>query len=354
MEELLPKDNENISLPLTADEFESPGPAAFAADQMVRCEDCLRANPPTRTSCLYCGAALPVKESNATLQRPTLRPLEQWEQGYNNILVRAPAALSEPNLTEAADLLRLATEDLSRILSAAIPLPLARAASLDEAMLVQRRLSAIGIESVIFPDGERPAETRELIKVRAIDLDEGGLYAYQSPDAPSIYLPWSDLVLLVSGRLLVKRIELKEQKAKRAENRIIAASEFATDETVIDFYRHDQTTPYRIAANSFDFSCLGAEKSLLSGENLASLVRLFREKAPHALFDDSFNEVRKTLEPVWPSTQVNESSGWRREWPGKISLGTATELNNETQFLRYSRLRYHLLTQYNSETKDEA
>ena len=38
-----------------------------------------------------------------------------------------------------------------------------------------------------------------------------------------------------------------------------------------------------------------------------------------------------------PETQ---SSGWRRERPGKLSVGVATTKSNETQFTRYSRLRY--------------
>ena len=62
-------------------------------------------------------------------------------------------------------------------------------------------------------------------------------------------------------------------------------------------------------------------------------------------YDDSFNSVRKALEPVWPAEQQNESSGWRRERPGKYSIGSATELNKRNaDFSRYSRLRYHLQT----------
>src|SRR5947209_2187413 len=59
----------------------------FAPDQMVTCEECLRANPPTRATCLYCAAPLPRTQENAALLRPTLRRLEKWERGFNVILL---------------------------------------------------------------------------------------------------------------------------------------------------------------------------------------------------------------------------------------------------------------------------
>jgi hypothetical protein len=149
-------------------------------------------------------------------------------------------------------------------------------------------------------------------------------------------------------------VELKEQKGGRAESRILDSSEFVTDETVIDFYTSKQTTTYRIAANSFDFSCLGNRKGLVAAENIMTLLQLFRDHAPQAVCDDSFHSARKALDAVWPVEQQNESSGWRRERPGKYSIGSATELNNEMQFLRYSRLRYHFQTRAEGKADDIA
>ena len=355
----MPKDNENVLPPtLTGDEPTDPAPEPFAPDQMVRCDECLRANPPTRVNCLYCGALLPHDEITANLQRPALRPLEKWEQGYNNILLPSAAnALSETEeaaLREASVLLRLRPEDLTRILSAGMPLPLARAATMDEAALVERRLRGLGVESCIVADAQPGTEATGPVRVRAVEIVNGGIAAYQTPDAPAINLLWPDFMLLVVGRLILKRVELKEQKAARAEYRILDSSEFVTDETVVDFYTRKQTATYRISANSFDFSCLGERKSLVAVENILTLVQLFREHAPQAAYDDSFNSVRKALEPVWPAEQQNESSGWRRERPGKYSIGSATELNNEMQFLRYSRLRYHFQTEFGTKTNDDA
>lgn len=355
----MPKDNDNITFPNLMDDGPlTSGPKPFAPDQMIRCEDCLRANGPTRVNCLYCGAALPATETSVNLQKPALRPLEKWEQGYNNILLPgsanpatetvAPADiqpnLSEAQLAEAADLLKLSVEALQRILSTGLAMPLARAATLDEAMLVERRLSRLGIHCLVVPDAELGEIESGPVRIRSIDVGTESLHLYQMPETPSIEVPWLDLELVVIGRLIVKRVEVREQKAARDENRILDANEFFTDEAVLEFYAKGQPAPYRITANGFDFSCLGAAKALVAGENLVTLLNLFRTHAPQIQVDDSYKSARKALDVVWPPQQANEAVGWRRDRPGKYTIGSATEMSNEMQFHRYSRLRLYLLT----------
>ncbi|HSS20350.1 MAG TPA: hypothetical protein VLL54_09760 [Pyrinomonadaceae bacterium] len=335
----MPIDNENVPSLDWPTESVEPAPTPFAPDQMVRCDDCLRANPPTRVNCMYCGAILPQSDSNAALRQPTLRRLEKWERGYNNILLPTGANLDEPALAEAADLLRLTPENLSSILSAGKVLPLARASSLAEASLVQDRLLKFGITSAIMSEAENDSEAGGPVRVRSMEINHAGIEAYQTRETAPISFSWCDVILLVAGRIIIKRVELKEQKAKRAENSILDANEFVTDELVIDLYLQGDSPPLRVASNNFDFSCLGAGKGLMAADNITRLVQLIRVKAPQAEYDDSFNSVRKLLDLVWPPEQQNESSGWRRERPGKITLGSATELNNQNQFTRYSQLR---------------
>ena len=348
-------DGESGSIP-AVDGPTNPELKPFAPDQMVRCDECLRANGPTRVNCLYCGAALPLNETSLNLQKPALRPLEKWEQGYNNIILPRSANALPPdpqqaetrglNLTDAelsqtTELLRLTVADVVRILSLGMPLPLARAATMDEAVLVQRRLSRLRIDTVIVPDADLGVAETAPLKLRALEIGPSSFVAYQSPDTPGVNVAWARLKLVVVGRLVVKRIELREQKTSRAENRILDASEFFADESAIEFYTEGEKTPYRIAANSFDFSCLGEAKCLVAGENLLALIELFRERAPQLELDDSYNSARKALEAVWPSQQQIEAGGWRRDRPGKYSIGSATEVSNEQQFLRYSRLRHY-------------
>ena len=48
------------------------------------------------------------------------------------------------------------------------------------------------------------------------------------------------------------------------------------------------------------------------------------------------------MELAWTTQPDTQSSGWRRERPGKLSVGMATTKSNESQFTRYSRLRYYI------------
>jgi hypothetical protein len=341
LEELLPKDNEKIPLPdvgtLKPSELQ-----AFPAEQMVRCEECLRANPPTRVNCIYCGVVLPVSEKSARLQKPALRRLEKWEHGFNCILKPATERrLSPEALAEASDLLKLASSDLQRILSAGMPLPLARAATEGEASLISDRLAELGLETFTIPDEQLNSNER-MMRIRSAKLGKTGITGFQLSGSAGFEVLFNEIILLVKGRLFVKRVEVTERKSHRAEDQIVNASEFFTDATVLDIHAGNKNSSWRIEAGNFDFSLLGARKGLVAGENLNTLIDLIREHAPHMELDDSYTSVRQALEPVWPCEQRSEAIGWQRDRPGKYSTTGATESSNENQFTRYSRLRHYL------------
>ncbi len=343
MEELLPKDNENIPLfdpgPLGPAE-----PIGFRPEQMVACNECDRSNPPTRVSCVYCGAKLPTNEKTASLQRPTLRPLESWEQGYSNILLPGARVLPSPQLEQAAKLLKLDQQLLERMLASNIPLPVALAATPEEASLVKTRLDDFGIRTLVISDAELEVERLAPVRVRSLDFEGDSIVANPSGGGDAVDLLWSDLTLVVQGRLIVTTTEVKEQKQAHKESEIVDTSETYSDEAMLDLYSQGSNSNVRIAANNFDFSCLGEKKGLLATENFSRLVKLIGEHAPAATFDDAYKSVRQLLEQVWPSERQTESSGWRRERFGRYTVGSKTELNNERQFTRYSRLRNYLHT----------
>ena len=341
MEDLLSKDNENIPVePFTVGPLTEAIPR-FTPDQMVTCESCLRSNPPTRLQCLYCGGSLPLNNAAFDLQKPGLRPLENWEQGYNNILKSSLATkLSDEAVAAATDLLKLDKEVLNRLISSDHPVPLARTATRDEATLVERKLSALGIDTEIIPDVNL-AEAGAPFRVRAAELSDTGLKLYERQGGQPLELTWRQILLLVVGRLTVQRVESREESGRRKESRVLEASEFFTDETTFDFYSIDRR-PFRIMSKSFDFSCLGPNKGLVAQENLSKLLDVFREKAGDATWNDSYNLVRKSLESIWPLERSEQSAGWRRDRPGKLTKGNITEFSNEAQFHKYSSL-CHLL-----------
>jgi hypothetical protein len=284
---------------------------------------------------------LPLNNAAFDLQKPDLRPLENWEQGYNNILKTSPATkLSDEAVASAADLLKLDREVLNRFISSHQSLPVARTATREEATLVQRRLSAVGIETEIIPDVNL-AEAGAPFRVRAAELGDVGLKLYGRQGGQPFELSWKQILLLVVGRFTIQRVESREENARSKESRVLEASEFFTDETTFDFYASDRR-PFRIMSKSFDFSCLGPNKGLVAQENMSKLLDVFREKADDATWDDSYNLIRRTLESIWPLERSEQSAGWRRDRPGKLTKGNITELSNEAQFHKYSSL-CHLL-----------
>ena len=339
----MPKDNENVRLPFMEEVVPSE-PQGFTHDQMIRCDECLRANPPTRIACLYCSAVLPLNEASLKLRKPTLRPPEKHELGYNIIIAPNQSVLPSTSVGDAAVLLKLSPENLHRNLSAAAPLPLARTASPEEAQLVLDRLSDLGLIAHILSDQDLGLMPEQVTRVRSMNLDDNGAALKPSATTEPTYFPWSNVVLIVTGRLVVRRVEVKERKMRKDENEILSTSEFFQDQAVIDLYfdRHSET--WRIPTNGFDFSCLGARKSLVANENILKLLQTITARSTNAVVHDGYSLARKLLDPVWSLEQETQSSGWRRESPGKYSLGAATTETNESQFTRYSRLQFYLLT----------
>jgi hypothetical protein len=170
------------------------------------------------------------------------------------------------------------------------------------------------------------------------------LLAIQLAGGEEIEVTWSDVILIVPGRLIETRVEITERLTRKPETELVDTSEFFRDETVIDFYTASHPFTWRVGASGFDFSCLEDEKTLIANENIERLQRVLVAKAVNAQFDESYPRVRNLLELAWSTQQENQSSGWRRSAPGKLSVGLSTTKSNETQFTRYSRLRFFLAT----------
>jgi hypothetical protein len=290
---------------------------------------------------LYCGARLPESTIAAAKQKPALRPLEKWEQGYNSILLKTPAEIAEQSMEEAADLLRLHLPDLQRLIKSDLPLPLARTAVSEEADLIKHTLTGLGFETTTVSDSELGIDATPSGRLRTIAVlpDEVTVHP-TSGDAKAI--AWRDITLIVIGRLLSTQVELKERKGRGSQTHIVDSMQTTADEDVLDFYTREKNGGWRILANNFDFSCLGEAKKLMARQNFAQLRDLICERASSAERNELYNSVRRNLDLVWPSEQQTSSLGWRRERAGRYSKSDVATTTNEAQFTRYSRLRHFL------------
>jgi hypothetical protein len=280
-------------------------------------------------------------EASARLRKPVLRPPEKHQLGYNNILLPQDQ-VSADVMADAATLLKLSEETLQEMLSHALPLPVARTASREEAELVDERLRDLGLRSLMLSDHDLGLSDNAVKRVKSMIFEDEYLVIQQSGAAEEIIVQWADIVLILPARVFETRFEMTERITRKPEKEIVDTSEFFRDEAVIDFYTSANASTWRVSANGFDFSCLGDEKALVANENIGRLQRLIAVKAANAEVDDSYRRVRNVLEFAWAMPPETQSSGWRRERPGKLSVGMATTKSNETQFTRYSRLRFFI------------
>lgn len=318
---------------------------AFAPAEMRACPVCGRTNAPTRMACLYCGATLPAAVGKDEQQLPALRPLEDWEQGYNVVLLaHAPDATDVPPdvIGEAARVLRLEPTQLQWVIAAGVPLPVARTAQLEEVALIERRLASLGLPIEIVTDETLAVETQTPQRIRRFEFTGEGLTAWGGGETVGQRAAWADVALLVAGRLSQRKIEVEERRGFSTTNKVVDTREFHDDELVLDIYLRADPRNLRVRAEGFDYSCLGAQKSLLAAENFARLVATLRTRATAAVFDDDYTSVRHLLKTVWPAAE-QKSSGLRRARPGRVRTEAITTVSNETQFTRYSRLRRHFV-----------
>jgi hypothetical protein len=320
-------------------------PQSFAAAEMITCDECLRANPPTRTNCLYCGANLPAISSLTNVQQPK-EPLAEslgaatLSSGFYVVLAPVQsAALTESALTESAAVLNLKTAEAQLAIRSGRPVPLARTNTIDHATAIVDRLAPLGVGVDVFREDTLNLEL-PITRIRALEFTGTG-FAVTLPKGEGISRDWDDLVLIVTGRLVIKRIEVEERQ-RRGKAKPLDSRELFSDELAMDLYTESDEVGFRILSSSFDFSCLGKDKSVTAFENFTKLLSLLGRRASKVEVDDTYRSLRAVLGNIWPLEPQTSKGELRRSGARKVDVSTVTTIDNEIQFDRYSRLRQHM------------
>jgi hypothetical protein len=311
---------------------------SFSPEELIVCEACLRANPPTRARCLYCGAQLQTVDERVNPVQTTAPESTSQQSGPCLVLLPDRAQeISEDRISEIASLLQLKPTELRTAIGAGGPLPLFSASSADDANSVGEQIRALGLQTITVP-GEAFTSTAAPRKIRGLELSEDSLTAIPpNPDEQASL--WNDFFLIVEGRLITSRTEVEEKGRRRSQPD--DSRPLLNDEGVMDLYPKSIEGPWRIFGNTFDFSCLGSEKRITAFENSRALINLFRERAPGIEIDSSYHRKRLLLANVWPLETKSSKRELRRN-AGKFGLSTVTTTDNESQFDKYSRLLCYL------------
>ena len=237
---------------------------------------------------------------------------------------------------------RIEPEILQSLFAAAKPLPLARAESEKEVEIVRERLAETGIKTALLSD-ERLAAENPPVRLRGMEFSDDKIYLITFNTDEVFEMRNADLMLIVTGAIFQKRIEATEKPGKKGENKLLNATETATDEKIIDLYFREDENGFRIEQKGFDFSCLEAEKSLLAAENIQLLAKKLESFSPEAKLVEDYLPNRAVIGNIWDISERKDSKGLVRENFVKFNLGNVTIVSNTEQFTKYSRMLKNIL-----------
>ncbi len=308
----------------------------FSPDQLKQCVKCGKPNAPDRAACLYCGKEF----ESGKVGRLNIRELESWEKGFNVVLVDIRNANADAAARELSSVLGTEAETLKQMLGSGYQLPVARLESESLAERVADRFADLGIECRIIADEVLNADTRP-VRLRSIEFENDAirLIPFNTGGAPT--LRHEAVALIVIGMIIEDRTESVTRRGRR-DTKVLNESQVSHDEPVIDIYSRQDATGWRIPATGFDFSCLGADKTLLASDNMRRLIARLAEFSPSAKIADQYGAVRSLLEHCWTSESEKDARmvGAR---VGRKDVESVVRRNNLGQWTKYSRLQRHLL-----------
>ena len=318
---------------LTAEVTPDTETKRFAPGELLTCDTCLRANPPTRTQCLYCGAEL----QRTAWSAASAAKAKETEANRIYIVGRVPAggSIAAAVVDQLASQFQFKPAELKAGISLAAPLLLTSASRGQNPELLSE-LQECGFETFSIPASDVQTGSAAT-KIRSLEFTETTLSALTTSPVEQLCAAWDDLALIVSGRLQTSRVEVDERPSRDSVKRL-DRRELSQDESVIDLCVKSGTA-WRIGAHDFDFSCLGEQKSLTVFDNLRLLIQLLARRSG-AEVNDAYVRIRPLLAGVWP-LEISSSKGRsRRPRASHKDVSTVTATDNVTQFNNYSRLAW--------------
>jgi hypothetical protein len=314
---------------------------AFDSEQMVSCGGCLRMNPPNRLNCLYCGGELDIKPEDLDLIKPTYRRPEDWEPGFNVVLISE----LDPNGPEVEAIARHIGADaacIREIVDTKRPMPIARLASEKESQIIVATLGRSGINCTVMSDASLLSE-QPPTRLRAVDFQQDSVTLIEFNTGSSTKIDRDDLVLIVPGMIKETKVDQIEKKLRRKDSKVLEESETSSNETVLDIYVRHDAVGFRVMLTGFDFSCLGDDKGLLASENMRRLATRLHQFAPNAKIISDYASVKHALSDVWEIDRRNDSKGMLRSGFARLDFGKTLSSSNLRQLNKFSRLQWHLL-----------
>lgn len=305
--------------------------------EVILCDQCGRSTAAGRPTCFYCGHA--TFAGTLVPQKTILIRAEDWENGFNVIV--SPPVSNVGNIGRAAEILNVEPDELSAVLVSKGPVPMFRASNVAAARSLAADLGVIGFNCKTVADTALDLQ-RVNTRLRTLVIEAGRIHLEDFNTGKVAVFAVSNLRLLVAGTVRETRTETFQKRAMLREAGSADEAEISGDGTVMDLYCDGHETGFQITPAGFDFSCLGSEKGMMARENWAKLIRMLGEELPQLIKDLEYDRLASHLEFAWPLSRRSETEGLVKTGFGKRAFGRTQWMNNAEQFLRYSRLRWHL------------
>ena len=304
---------------------------------VINCPKCERATPVARATCLYCGEPLPVTEIETA---PPQRNIENSELAFNTVLEPSQTPAGEQAVSALAEALTIELDEARVFINAAKRLPIARSQTRQEADLIAALIRTCGLSATVVPDQELELEF-ELKRARRITRAGDEFQFHHSGGVMT--LACAEIKLLVLGVLKNIRVDYTEGMPglRGRSGKVLDATEFRAEETLLDIYTTDLEKSFRIRADAFDYSGLVEPMSYRAEMNFRAALSELSGAASSAEFDEDFARMRGLLSHAWPERSRVEARGLRRAGFARRPVARSSILSdNRDQFDRYSRLTF--------------
>jgi len=301
---------------------------------IIICPACQRRTPAARAICLYCGAALSVREIHTA---PPQKNLESYERAFNTVLAPALSNINEESLLRFAEAMDMEISEAQAFLTEKKSLPVARSQTQSEAELIAGLIRNYGFAASVIPDNDMRLDS-PLIKARKVILNHDELLVLHSSGELPLRIP--EIKVMVLGLLKNTRTDFAETASalKSKAGAVLDTAEFRSEEVLLDIYTGSLAKSFRIKADSFDYSGLITNLAYRIEVNFQAAIFALQQAMPEAMLDTDFARLRRLLGRAWPERSHTEARGIRRSSGFKRVAEVSVISTNRDQFERYSRL----------------
>lgn len=311
----------------------------FGSDQMVVCLKCEKSNPPNRANCLYCAVPIAVFVDGPETPKLNLRRLETWENGYNVVVLNSADKAKTDHVSR---FFGNDSEDTEWLLGAANSIPIARLEFESDAEIAKESLSRLGLDVRVVSDIALKVG-KPNVRARSLEFLPDAVRFMSFNTGESKVTALKDIALIVVGTVTESRSESIEKGRNKGERKSLSESASSSEDLVVDVYSRDGEQGFRITTRGFDFSCLGAEKTMLAGENIGRLIGKIKSLAADAKFVDEYDRIASALSAVWDVDSRKDFEGLKRTGIWQAGFSSVVRTSNAEQFSKYSRLQRILL-----------